>query len=149
MRFKGLQRRRLDTYINDSMLDLPRSEAKARWKSGILSLMRYETESNCCLRNWIALVLPVLNAFFKRPRTCKNQKFARFRMRATYGRDVVDGGCGVRENTELRFTLGVGVIGHFGSPATVDKTRNVFVRVSQTGGNKTCRLVMVNSNTLS
>jgi hypothetical protein len=69
--------------------------------------------------------------------------------RATYGRDVVDGGCGVRENTELRFTLGVGVIGHLGSPATVDKTRNVFVRVSQTGGNKTCRLVMVNLNTLS
>ena len=63
-----------------SVSDLPKSEAKARWISAILSLMRYARESNCCLRNWIALVLPVLNASFTRSLTCRNHEGVGFRV---------------------------------------------------------------------
>jgi len=48
-----------------SVSDLPRSEANARWKRPMLSLMRYARPRSCCLRNWIDLVLPVLKAFFR------------------------------------------------------------------------------------
>jgi len=61
----GTRRLKLNAYTMVSVSDLPRSEANARWKRPMLSLMRYARPRSCCLRNWIDLVLPVLKAFFR------------------------------------------------------------------------------------
>jgi len=109
---------RPETYMKVSVSDLLKSEARARWKSVILSLMRYARESNCCLRNWISLVLPVWNAFFKRFRIWENDDASGFRTQEvgpTYGSNVMDRGRRERGETLLLFALSVEVVAHLGS----------------------------------